>query len=58
MNIGLDKMEVRAIFRRTVVGRLKDLSLIDYIADAVANVIEENNKRILETLQEATKKTK
>ena len=58
MNIGLDKIEVKAIFKRTVVGRSEDLSLIDYIADAVGNVIEDNNKRIWETLQEATKKTK
>ena len=58
MNIGLDKIEVKAIFKRTVVGRLEDLSLIDYIGDAVGNVIEDNNKRIWETLQEATKKTK
>ncbi len=58
MNIGLDKMEVRAVFKRSVVGRLEDLSLIECIADAVGNVIEANNNRIWETLKEATKKTK
>ena len=54
--IGLDRMGVRAVFRRSLVGRLVEPCLIDCIADAVSEVIEENNKKLWETLQEALKK--
>ena len=54
--IGLDRMEVRAVFRRSLIGSFEELSLIDHIADAVGEVIEENNKKLWETLQEALKK--
>ena len=54
--IGLDRMEVRAVFRRSLIGRFEELSLIDCIADAVGEVVEENNKKVWETLQEALKK--
>jgi len=54
--IGLDRMQVRAVFRRSLVGSLEETSLIDNIADAVGVVIEENNKKLWETLQEALKK--
>lgn len=52
--IGLDRMEVRAVFRRSLIGSFEELSLIDHIADAVGEVIEE--KKLWETLQEALKK--
>lgn len=54
--IGIDRMDARAVFRRRLVGRLEELSLIDCIADAVGEVVEENNKKLWETLQEALKK--
>jgi hypothetical protein len=54
--IGLDRMEVRAVFRRSIVSRFEEPSLIEHIADAVGEVIEENNKKLWETLQEALKK--
>ena len=57
MRVGLNKMEVRAIFKRNIVGEVKQSPLIDYIAEAVGNVIEENNKKLWENLQEASKKT-
>ena len=55
-NIGLDRMDVRAVFRRTLASRLDDLSFIDCIADAVGNVLEENNSKLWEMFQEAIKK--
>ena len=53
LKIGLDRMEVRAVFRRNLIGSLEETSLIDHIADAVGEVIEENNKKLWETLQKA-----
>ena len=44
----LDKFEVRAIFKRNAACRGVDSSLLDCIADAVGEVIEENNRRFLE----------
>ena len=55
--IGLDRMDVRAVFRRRLVGKMEELSLIDCIADAVGEVIEENNNRLWETFKEALKKS-
>jgi len=55
-NIGLDRIGVRAVFRRTLASRLDDLSLIDCIADAVGKVVEENNSKLWEIFQEALKK--
>ena len=54
--IGLGKMDVRAVFRRNLVGKFGELSSIDYIADAVCEVMEENNNKLWESLQEALKK--
>jgi hypothetical protein len=54
--IGLDRMEVRAVFKRSFVGSIEEQSLIDHIANAVGEVIEENNKKLWETLLEALKK--
>ena len=47
---GVDRMEVRAIFRRKLVGKPLESSLVDCIADAVAEVIEENNQRLLQEI--------
>ena len=48
----LDKMEVRTIFRRNTMGRVEmgstEDKLVECIADAVAEVISENNSRVLE----------
>lgn len=54
--IGLGKMDVRAIFRRNLVSKLEEPSLTDCIADAVYEVVEENNNKLWESLQEALKK--
>ncbi len=47
---GLDRMEVRAVFRRTLSlhGRIKeeDIDFIDHLANAVGEVVEENNKKL------------
>lgn len=59
MEIGLDKMEVRAIFRRNFVGKTEEEPFrLDYMADAVSEVIKENNKKSWRNLQEAIKKTR
>ncbi len=49
---GIDRVEVRAIFRRTLASRSVPVesSVLDCIADAVGQVIEENNRRLLEEL--------
>ena len=44
----LSKFEVRAIFRRNAKCREIESSLLDCIADAVGEAIEENNRRFLE----------
>lgn len=54
--LGLSKMDVRAVFRRNLVGKLEELSLMDSIADAVSEVVEENNNKLWESFQEALKK--
>ncbi len=52
--IGLDKMEVRAVLRRTISSRLEESPpFLECIADAIAEVIEENNKRLWEALVDA-----
>lgn len=43
-------MKVRAIFRRKLVDKPLESSLVDCIADAVAEVIEENNQRLLQEI--------
>ena len=47
----LDRFEVRAIFRRNFKCRAIESSLLECIADAVGEVIEENNRRLLEKHQ-------
>jgi len=54
--IGLDRMETKAVFRRSITARLAEVSLLDCIADAVGEVVEENNKKLWEALQEVLKK--
>ncbi len=55
MEAGLDKIEVRNIFRRNLVGRVKisteESSLMECIADAVAETIRDNNIRLLQQLK-------
>ena len=48
--IGLDKLDVITVFRRTFANRVEEEPLIGQIAKAVGEVIEEDNKRILEEL--------
>ena len=55
-NIGLDKMEAKAVFRRSLDGKLEDIHLIDCIANAVGKVIEENNEKLWERFQEVLDK--
>ena len=51
-NIGIDKIEARAIFRRSLALHSVSIEspLLDCIADVIGEVIEENNKRLLEQL--------
>ena len=59
-NIGIDKIEVRAIFRRTLAYRSVSIesSLLDCIADAIGEAIEENNKKLLERLANFSQRRK
>ena len=52
-NNGLDRMEVKAIFRRTFACRSVSIesSRLDCMADAVGQIIEENNRKLLEELE-------
>ena len=49
----VDKFEVRAIFRRNAVCRGVESSLLDCIADAMGEVIEENNRRLLGSFKDS-----
>ena len=52
IRLGIDKLEVQAVFKRTqsLSGMLKkkDDNLIACLANAVGEVIEENNKKLYE----------
>ena len=48
--IGLNKLDVINVFRRTLTDRVEQDTLINSIVMAVAEVIEENNKRILKDI--------
>jgi len=48
--IGLDKLDVITVFERTFADRVMEDTLINHIARAVGEVIEENNKKLLEEL--------
>lgn len=54
--IGLDELDVIAVFRRTYADRVVDNPLIDSIAKSVGEVIEENNRRLLEEILVASNK--
>ena len=54
--IGLSKWDVMTVFRRTFGDKVEKDLLIDSIAKAVGEVIEENNKRLLEDLTGDSKK--
>lgn len=49
--IGLSKLDVVTIFRRYFEDRAVSDSLINSVAMAVGEVIEENNKRLFEELK-------
>jgi hypothetical protein len=49
--IGLSKLDVVTIFRRYLQDRVIEDSLINSIAMAVGEVIEENNKRLFEDIK-------
>ena len=48
--IGLNKLDVINVFRRTLTDRVEQDTLINSIVMAVAEVIEENNKRIFKDI--------
>lgn len=48
--IGLGKVDVMTVFRRTFADKVAEDPLINSIAKAVGEVIEENNRRLLEEL--------
>ena len=54
--IGLGKYDVMTIFRRTFADKVEEDPLVNSIAKAVGEVIEENNKRILEYLADDSRK--
>jgi len=54
--IGLGKYDVMKIFRRTFADKVERDPLINSVAKAVGDVIEENNKRILEDLTDDSRK--
>ena len=54
--IGLDRLDVMAVFRRTLADGVMEDALKESVAKAVGIVIEENNKRLLEDLVVAPKK--
>ena len=47
-DVGLNKLDVIAIFRRTLADRVTADPLVNSIARAVGEVIEENNRKLLE----------
>ena len=48
--IGLNKLDVINVFRRTLTDRVEQDTWINSIVMAVAEVIEENNKRIFKDI--------
>ena len=49
--IGLNKMDVVTIFRRYLKDMVTEDSMINSVAMAVGEVVEENNKRLIEDLK-------
>ncbi len=58
MKLGLDRMQVQAVLRRTLSGRIdeKDVDLMDCLAHTVGEVIEENNKKLWEQFEDYLKR--
>ena len=54
--IGLDKLDVVAVFRRTLADRVEKDPLVNSIARAVGEAIEENNKKLWEYLGDTQEK--
>jgi len=54
--IGLDKLDVVAVFRRTFADRVEEDPLVNSIARAVGEAIEENNKKLWEYLGDTQEK--
>lgn len=54
--IGLGKLDVMTVFRRTFASKVEEDPLINSIAKAVGEVIEENNRRLLEDLLKTIQK--
>lgn len=50
--IGLDRLAVVSIFRRSLADEVEHNPLVKSIAKAVAETVEENNKRLLRDLGE------
>ena len=44
----MNRFEIREIFKRNIVCKSVDRSLLECIADVVGEVIEENNDRLLQ----------
>jgi len=54
--IGLNKLDVITIFQRTLADRTTEDPLVNSIAMAVGEVIEENNKRLSDNILEILKR--
>jgi hypothetical protein len=54
--VGLDRLDVITTFRRTFADRVMEDPLINSIARAVGEVIEENNKKLLDELASTSKR--
>ena len=50
--IGLSKLDIVTIFKRHVPDTVTEDPLIKYVAMAVGEVIEENNKKVLKDLKQ------
>jgi len=48
--IGLDRQDAITIFRRTFADKVVDDPLVSSIAKAVGEIIEENNRKLLDDL--------
>ncbi|MFH1032242.1 MAG: hypothetical protein V1767_06750 [Chloroflexota bacterium] len=52
--LGLDRMQVQAVFRRSLSSKVKEeeIDFLDYLANTVGEVIEENNKKLWEQFKD------
>jgi len=53
--IGLDRQDAIMIFRRTFADKVVDDPLVSSIAKAVGEIIEENNRKLLDDLAGSSK---